>query len=195
MTAILRVFMLLGLFAGIGPAQASPEGARAFIKTLGDDTLQAMTQNDSREARVARLEQIFQKGLDLDAIGRLVLGRYWTQATPPQQQAFLDAFRRFVVQTYANLWAEQTVASYSITGVRDVGESAYLVQTMVERPNAPGWNFAWRVREENGSYKVVDVVVDGVSQLVTQRSDFTSVVQRQGLDQLIASLRQRTARG
>jgi phospholipid transport system substrate-binding protein len=84
------------------------------------------------------------------------------------------------------------VSGFNITNLRDLGEGDYLVQTAITRPSAPALNYEWRVRDSGNSTKIVDVIVEGVSLLVTHRSDFTSVASQNGIDGLIASLRDKS---
>jgi phospholipid transport system substrate-binding protein len=192
---LLAVTATLPLAAGIQrTAIASPDTARTFITQLGKETVDVLQSKDPA-ARATGMENVLRRGFDFQAIGRFVLGRYWTTATPPQREEFIAAFTDFVSKSYSRRLAEEAnVNGFNITNVRDLGEGDYLVQTAIMRPGAPPLNYEWRVRQGEGGVKIVDVVVEGVSLLVTQRSDFTSVAGRDGMDGLIRSLREKAAR-
>jgi phospholipid transport system substrate-binding protein len=189
MSRILAAILLVLTWSGAALADA--EGAKNFITKLGDKAVGALKSNASQAQKHDAIEEVFRQGLDIDTISRFVLGRHWQQATPQQREAYQEAFRETLVQRYTNIWAAQNVTGYTITGVRDVQDGDTIVQTEVDRGNQPKVNFGWRVRGKGNDYKVVDVIVDGVSMVVTQRSDFASVLQRQSLDQLIEQLKQR----
>jgi phospholipid transport system substrate-binding protein len=179
-----------------GPVAATPDAARGFITELGKETVAILQAQDPAPRKAARLEDVFRKGFDFPTIGRFVLGRHWNSASPQQREEFLKAFTDFVTKSYSRRLAEEaTISGFNITNLRDLGENDYLVQTVITRPNAPSLNYEWRVRQGETGVKIVDIVVEGVSLLVTQRSDYTSAVQQNGLDGLTRTLREKAARG
>ena len=102
-----------------------------------------------------------------------------------------QAFTRRNVKKIAD-WVAQ-IARERLDEIIDLGEGDFLVQTAITRPSGPALNYEWRVREGSNGIKIVDVIVEGVSLLVTQRSDFTSVAGQNGIDGLIATLRNKVA--
>ena len=185
----------IALLGGISsPAHASTESARAFITLLGKETVDALQGPDAAAQKAAKMEDILRRGFDFQTIGRFVLGRYWNTATPQQREEYLKVFADFVAKSYSRRLAEEaTITGFNINNVRDLGEGDTLVQTSITRPSGAPLNYEWRVRDRAGSPKIVDVIVEGVSLLVTQRSDFTSVAGQQGIDGLIANLRDKAA--
>lgn len=191
-----RRSVLLGaavLVAAIGPARAqgAADAARRFVNDLGREAVSILQASDAKTAKASRLEDLFRRGFDFEAIGRFVLGRYWTTATPAQRQAFLAAFTDFVTRSYAQRLSGETVTGFAIASIRDLGEGDFLVQTGITRPNSAQLNYEWRVRQGANGMKITDIIVEGVSLLVTQRADFTSVAQRDGIDGLTQTLRQK----
>lgn len=183
---------LLGGFSS--PAHASTESARAFITQLGKETVDTLQRPDTAAQKGAKMEDILRRGFDFETIGRFVLGRYWNTATPQQREQYLKVFADFVSKSYSRRLAEEaTITGFNITNVRDLGEGDTLVQTSITRPSGAPLNYEWRVRDRCGNAKIVDVIVEGVSLLVTQRSDFTSVAGQSGVDGLIANLRDKAA--
>jgi len=177
-------------------ARARPDAARAFITELGKETMAILQSQDPVSAKASRLEEVFRKGFDFATIGRFVLGRHWNTVSPQQREAFLKAFTNFVTKSYSRRLAEEaTIDGFNITNLRDLGENDYLVQTVITRPNAPSLNYEWRVRQGESGVKIVDIVVEGVSLLVTQRSDYTSAIQRNGIDGLTRTLQEKADRG
>jgi phospholipid transport system substrate-binding protein len=123
-----------------------------------------------------------------------VLGRYWNTASPQQREEYLKVFADFVAKSYSRRLAEEaSIDGFNITNLRDLGDGDAMVQTAITRPSGAPLNYEWRVRDANGTVKIVDVVVEGVSLIVTQRSDFTSVAGQNGIDGLITSLRNKAA--
>jgi phospholipid transport system substrate-binding protein len=175
-------------------ANASPDSARAFITQLGKETVDALQKSDSPAQKAAKMEDILRRGFDFQTIGRFVVGRYWNTASEQQRADYLKAFSDFVAKSYSRRLAEEaTINGFNITNLRDLGDGDALVQTAITRPGGAPLNYEWRVRDSGGTVKIVDVVVEGVSLLVTQRADFTSVASQSGMDGLIKSLREKAA--
>lgn len=183
----LAVALSLIALGTVRPSAA--EEPRAFIDELGREAVDILGGSIPAAERQAALEDLLRRAFDFDTISRLVLGRYWRQATPEQQEDYREVFATFVVQTYARSLADKRIDDFAITDVRTLSDRDTLVETVIEQPGEAPTRFAWRVRRNGDRLKLVDVVVDGVSMVISRRSEFTSVVQREGMDGLIRSLR------
>ncbi len=185
--------------AGGAVAPALPAAAAAdptaLIRELGNRALEVLGKNVGSTERAARFRQLFREDFDVPAIARFVLGRYWRVATEAEQQEFVRLFEGYIALAYANRLAEYSGETLKVVGSRPDGDAS-LVTSEIIRPNgAPPAKVDWRVTRADGAYKITDVVVEGVSMAVTQRSEFASVIQRNGgkVEGLLAMLRQKTA--
>lgn len=180
----------------VRPAAAQPAdpGASAFIQKLGDETVATFSNKSlSRDQAVQRFRTLLYQGFDVPYIGRWVLGRYWNSATPQQQAEYQKLFEQLIVKTYADRFVEYSGETFRIAGTKPAGESDALVTTQILRPSAPPVNVEWRVRQRDGTYKIIDVMVEGVSMGITQRQEFASVIAQNGgqIQGLIQALRQK----
>jgi phospholipid transport system substrate-binding protein len=170
-----------------GQAYAAVDDARNLVTRLGNEAVTVLQSQAPLADREKRLQALFRDGFDLDFIGRFVLGQYWNRATSVQRDEYRRVFRDFVTQTYARQLAGETVTRFAIVSANENSDHDVIVETLIERPKGPPLKYGWRVRDD----KVIDIFVEGVSLLVSKRDDFTSVAQREGIDGLIASLRQK----
>ncbi|MGQ9369832.1 MlaC/ttg2D family ABC transporter substrate-binding protein [Azospirillum sp. ST 5-10] len=197
-TASLALLAVSGWTMGPAVAQAADSAAADFIKKLGDEAINTFSRSDlSRQQALQSFTRLLHQGFDIPYIGRWVLGRYWNAATPDQQREYLRLFERLIVDTYANRFLEYSGETFTITGSRPEGNSDTMVETQIVRPSGPPVGVTWRVRKQaDGGHKIIDVVVEGVSMGVTQRSEFASVVQSSGgnVSGLIDALRNRVSR-
>ncbi|HEY0833789.1 MAG TPA: ABC transporter substrate-binding protein [Azospirillum sp.] len=174
----------------------SDKGAADFINTLGNEAINTFARKDlQRQQALTRFRDLLYQGFDVPYISRWVLGRFWNQASSQQQQEYERLFERLIVQTYANRFIEYSGETFRITGTRPEGETDAMVGTQIVRPSGPPINVDWRVRKKDGGYKIIDVVVEGVSMGVTQRQEFASVIQSNGgnIDGLLKALRERVS--
>ncbi|WP_029011160.1 MlaC/ttg2D family ABC transporter substrate-binding protein [Azospirillum halopraeferens] len=196
--ATAALLALSGWVAAPSFAQPADAGARDFIERLGNEAISTFARTDlSRQQALSSFTRLLHEGFDVPYIGRWVLGRHWNAATPQQQQEYLNLFERLIVDTYANRFLEYSGETFRIAGSRPEGERDTMVQTQIVRPAGPPVQVEWRVRQQApGTFKIIDVVVEGVSMGVTQRSEFASVVQsRGGITGLIDALRSRVSQG
>lgn len=168
-----------------------------FIDQLGRAAILHLTDKSiSSEERRKRFRDLMHKAFNVPGIGRFVLGRYWNQATEDERQEYMRLFEELVVRTYADRFSEYSGEKFTIGKVqRDAERQNYAtVFTTIYRPNGQMVRVDWRVRQEQDqSWRVVDMVVEGVSMSVTQRSEFASVIESKGgtVKGLIETLRQK----
>lgn len=130
----------------------------------------------------------------LPMIGRFVLGQAYRKLSPEEQAEYQQLFAEFVLKTYSYRLGGYKGESFNVVSTQVVGEQDVLVRTRIDRPQGAPVQCDWRVRVIDGRYKIVDVLVEGISMAVTQRSDFASVVQNNGTSGLLEALRARVAR-
>jgi phospholipid transport system substrate-binding protein len=174
-------------------AEPTAEAARALVETVGHDVLKTLRDADlSNQQKYEQLVDLLSGPIDLDLVGRLILGRYWRTATDDQRSQYLKLFRAFALHTLATRLDVYGGQDFEITGAKDVGERDALVSTRIVGHGQPV-KVDWRVRElDDHSLVAIDVIVEGVSLIVTQRSEFGAVIERQGMDGLLSELRRRT---
>jgi phospholipid transport system substrate-binding protein len=178
----------------LAAAPAGAQDAQAFVAQLGNQAIQVLGPSVSPAQRVARFRQLFRDDFDVPGLGQFVLGRYWRTATPEEQQEFLRLFQEYIVQAYAARLGEYGGEPFRVTGSRPSGDET-VVSSLIERANAGRVQVDWYLINRGGAPKITDVYVGGVSMKVTQRDEFSSVIQRNGgrVDALLAQLRQRLA--
>jgi phospholipid transport system substrate-binding protein len=191
---IVSSLLLLVILLTARPAAAAADPA-AMITDLGNQALEVLGKNVNPSDRVARFRQLFSQDFDVPEIARFVLGRYWHVATAPQQQEFLGLFTDYIAIAYSDRLAEYSGETLKVTGSRPDPDGSVVSSEIVRTNGAPPANVDWRLTREDGTYKISDVVVDGISMAVTQRSEFASVIQRNGgqVQGLIDALRQKMA--
>ncbi len=195
-----RRAVLAGLAVAIAapPLAAAPAAARdaiTFMNELWTRATEVLNDKVPQAQRQARFRELFQQDFDGPGIGRFVLGRYWRTATPEEQQEFLKLFQEYIVLVYATRLSGFGGETFKIRASRP-DEGSVVVSTDILGANATApLKVDWRLVPDGESYRITDVVVEGVSMLVTQRSEFASVIQRRGgqVRGLLTLMREKTA--
>lgn len=196
-TSLLAATALLTTTATLAPAfaaetaatapatvdQAFLDASKAYIQTLSVQAIDQLTDlTVAADVRESRFRAMLEQNFDVPNISRFVLGRYWRLATPAQQQEFQTLFREMVVQIYMNRLKDYRGQSLKVTSARlDANGHYALVESNVIDPasNNPV-NVEWRVIRTSSPQKIADVAVEGISMGLSQRSEFSSVIQRGG---------------
>ena len=192
---LLTVMPLLIASAWLTAASgAGAADADLFMSQLWGQTVEVLSNKVPRAERLARFRQLFQADFDGPGIARFVLGRYWRSASEQEQQEFLELFEDYVVFVYGTRLSNFSGETFKLRGSR-TDASGTIVSADIISPNGDApIKVDWRLITDHGSFKINDVIIEGISMLVTQRSEFASVIQRHGgqVGELLAMMRERT---
>jgi len=176
-------------------AIATPQGK--FIQDLGDKAISILADKKiTDEERNNQFRNMLRDTFDLQTIARFVIGRNWASATPEQQKEYMELFEALVVKTYSDRFALYTGEGFKVRSTVPEGDKDTVVNSDITHPDGSAPTVVtWRVRQKADKMGIIDVVVEGVSMSVTQRQEYSSVIQRNGGDigALIDLMRQRIA--
>jgi len=193
----LSLAFALALF--VVPAKAAaPSDAASFINDLINTALKTLDNKQlSADDRAKTFRELLDRDFDMPRISRFVLGPYWREASDQEKQQFQKLFEDYVVRSYSKSFSEYSGEQMKVTGSRPESETSTLVQSQVIRQNGPPAKVDWRVRKQDNDFKIIDVDVEGVSMVLTQREEFSSVIQRSGgtVAGLNKELQQKLAQG
>lgn len=158
-------------------------GAENFIDSMGKRATGFLgASNLSQTQKESEFRKLLKNSFDMATIGRFSLGRYWNTATEAQRKEYLKLFEDMVVEVYAHRFGEYNGQTLDVRSSRPEGKADTVVSSFIVDGKGSEFSVDWRVRYKDGKYKIVDVIIEGVSMSVTQRSDFSSVIQRGGGD-------------
>ncbi|MFN3826105.1 MAG: phospholipid-binding protein MlaC [Micavibrio sp.] len=158
-------------------------GAENFIDNMAKRALEFLGNSGmSQDQKTESFRRLLNDSFDLETIGRFVLGRYWKTSTEQQRKEYQALFRKMVVDVYAKRFGEYKGQKFETRGHKADNEKDTLVTSFIVPGDGPEVQVEWRVRYKNGRYQIVDVIVEGVSMSLTQRSEFATVIQRGGGD-------------
>lgn len=189
MLSMLIMVLMTSLTAA--PAFADKDRAEKFVETLAKDVLAMIGKEDlTKQEKQKRLVAIFEAHVDIDWIAKFVLGKFWREATDEQKAKYIASYHKFLLMNYTSNFENFADSRFEMVKSQEGNSSdEYIVSMLLKRKNQEDISVDYRLKEaKNGKYKVIDIVAEGVSLLTSQRSEFTSVVSRNGLDYLIEQL-------
>tara|TARA_B100000686_G_scaffold353376_1_gene458744 strand:+ start:1697 stop:2320 length:624 start_codon:yes stop_codon:yes gene_type:complete len=160
-----------------------------FVNSLIDKAIEILELPiENRAERQAGFRNLVQRDFDMPTIVRLVLGRHWRAATTGQKARFSTAFLTHLISVYSDGLGMYDGQILEIEKSAPLTERDTVVFTHISREGALPLRLDWRVRQTNEGLKVIDIATEGVSMVTTKRSEFTSLVAREGLEALISRL-------
>jgi len=178
-------------------AAAAIDAARAstFIQSTGNELVGAINSNAPVARRRESVAGILRRAVDIEGVGRFILGRFWRTATPAEQQEYTKLFEETLIHNLASRFGEYQGVKFTLGRSQANTEEDVMVSTSVERPNTAAFTLDWRVAEVGGGPRIIDMIAEGTSLRLTQRSEYASVIQRNGgqVSALLAAMRQQIA--
>ncbi|MCU0933281.1 MAG: ABC transporter substrate-binding protein [Thiobacillaceae bacterium] len=197
MNRAIRFFLATALALMTVATQAQALAPDALARNTTNDVLNILKQdkdlrNGNSRKILALVEQKILPNFDFRQMTQLAVGRNWSKASPEQQQQLVEEFKTLLVRTY----------SASLTSVLDYkieflplrmapGASEVTVNTVVSKSGAPPLPIDYRMEKQENSWKVFDVLVEGVSLVTVYRNSFNTEVRKGGIDGLVATLSRR----
>ena len=168
----------------------------SYVMEMTTEAINTLTDNStSQNEKESQFGKLFDKNFDVPSISRFVLGKYWKQASLDQKKKFIKAFRNYVVKTYSSRFNEYSGETLQLVDFENESNpKIFLVHTILERENAPVIKVDWRIGKKKDKFVILDIIIEGISLAITQRSEFVSVIdQNEGsIDQLILLLKEKT---
>jgi len=180
------VFGIGVLIQGAVAALDPQEPVRNFYGVLHSTMQQGRALGES--GRYAKLAPVVGRTFDIPYMTRLAIGPAWNGLNPAQQQQLIAAFEHYIGATYADRFDSYSGEQLQVTGQRPSGGD-FMVQTRIVKSNGETTRLDYLMRQDRGSWQISDVYLDGsISQLAVHRSEFHSILQREGIDGLVMAL-------
>ena len=189
---------LLVAFLALFPRIASTaETPRDVVRKMSDAVIAVLEEkNLSADAKREKIRGIVQGYIDFTTMSRLVLARNWSGLDDSQKAAFTEEFKQHLSVTYGRNVETYNNEKVQITGDRDEGRGDWTVQTKILRPQGGGDILVdYRLRQIDGDWKVIDLIIERVSLISSYRSQFQEVMANGGIDKLLQLLREKNAAG
>lgn len=186
----------LAILFMISPAAADEKEAEMFVRSLAEQALQVLRdEKKPLESREAQLRALLSAGFAMDTIGRYVVGVHWEKMSADQQNEYQTLFSDWTLRSYSSRLGGYKNQELEVINAVDSGKKDIFVRTRINQPSGgKPVECDWRIRKVDGQYKIVDIGVEGISMLLTQKREFESVLNRQGVNGLIEMLKMRNSK-
>lgn len=187
---MLRNFVILITLTGfifaiaMNPTVASTNNtASFFIEKLGNEGVTILHSTEpSTVERTERFRELFLHNFDIQAIGRFVLGRYWRSMSSVQKTEYKQLFEEYIITTYTALLDKYVEAGMKVKKESPAtNNNVVIVYSFIDiNSDTQLVPVLWKVQKKNGFFKILDVTIAGISLVIALRSEFTSIINKNG---------------
>jgi phospholipid transport system substrate-binding protein len=184
--SILVVFVMVPLHGWAAtPKETVEAGVNNLLKTLGDSAFKAKPEDERISIIGAEIEKVF----DFKELSRRTLGRDWKKMKPEQQKEFVQLFRELLQGVYADrllAYSDQKIIFGKETMLK---KGRAEVQSYLQTSDGKKIPLFYRLTDKSGSWKVYDVIIEGVSMVKNYRTQFRQILAKDSPDKLLQVLR------
>jgi phospholipid transport system substrate-binding protein len=186
---------LVALSSARVPGVEAANDPRQVVESLTDPVLDILADEKlSTDEKKQRIEDLVEEYVDFEILSRLVLARNWSKFSPEQQKEFMTEFKKHLSLTYGKNIENYRNERVEVIGDREEARGDHTVKTKVLRG---GEDFAvdYRLRERDGRWKIIDIIVENVSLVANYRAQFQGIVSDGGPEALLKALHEKNASG
>ncbi|TMI04971.1 MAG: ABC transporter substrate-binding protein [Betaproteobacteria bacterium] len=193
-------FLIAGLacLMALAPARAQQDlGPEELVRKVTQDVLDAIRSDrqlaaGDRQKALKLAEEKVLPHIDFEEAARLAVGRAWARAAPEQRKKLVEEFRRMLVRTYANAISAYEGQTMQVLPVRmKPGDTEVTVHNRYIRAGSKPLLVDYAMHKTAEGWKIYDITVEGVSLVLTYRSEFDAIVKQEGIDGLIRRLEEK----
>ena len=177
------------------PAAAADPAAQLIERTAGE-VIQIIKTTTPGAARQAAIQRVLQTSFDLPFMGQTALGASWNKADEQQRVRFLKAAESAEARAYSERFGQYGGQTVTLGKVSSRPNGVFIVDSRLNQSNGQPIKLEWEVRDAGRGLRITDVKVEGVSMVMTRRSDFNSYIKNNGgtVEPLIKELESRAGR-
>ena len=168
-----------------------------FTAHVTSQVMEIFRDQDKKEMQKrTELALLFQQSVDTDWIGKFVLGRFWKDSSPAQQEEYLKLYRNYVTNNYTSKFSNDDIAdikAINVTSVTPLPEGDFTAKTLIVQKGEEDVHVDYLLAENNGKCAVHDIKVEGVSLLTSQRSEFAALAGASGVQAVIDAMKKKLA--
>lgn len=187
-TQVTLVFVIIAQFS---IASASVEAAESFIRKISGKAFNILETETSDHAIIHRLEHLFENSVEISWIAKFILGRYYKTLDDSQIKIFQKTYKNYLLYKYTPKFKTVVGYDFEIVNTKPLGKGYYLINARVFDPEkANPILVEYRVKEfSSGRMFIRDISVEGVSLILTHRSDFTNFLHDNTFNDLLQKLK------
>ena len=189
------IVFIVCLFATTAACAQDETGATAKqVVEKFQAELIAVMKNGKQLGYAGRYEKLYEpisNSHDLTKIARIVVGKEWEKLSEDQQQKLTDIFIRLSVASYAHNFKDYSGESFVFDSEEETARGGVVIHSHLVIPDDKPVKFDYMLKEKGNSWRIINIIANGVSDLALKRSEYTTILQREGFDALISKINEK----
>ena len=190
--AVVFIFCLFGTANAFAQTESGATAKQVVEKFQAE--LIAVMKNGKQLGYKGRYDKLYEPVLnshDLTKIARIVVGKEWEKLSEAQQQNLADIFIRLSVASYAHNFKDYSGESFVFDSEEETARGGVVVHNTLTIPDDKPVKFDYMLKEKGNSWRIINIIANGVSDLALKRSEYTTILQREGFDALITKINEK----
>lgn len=192
------IFICCLLFVAVGAKAENKEGsagteARAVVEKFQAELIDVMKNGKKLgySGRYEKLKESVSNSHDLNKTARIVVGKEWEKLTSEQQDKLVDVFSRLSIASYAHNFKDYSGEKFVFESEEETTRGGVVVHSILEVPDDKPVKFDYMLKEKGNKWLIINIIANGVSDLALKRSEYTTILRREGFDSLIAKINEK----
>lgn len=176
-----------------GAEEASTAGAKQAVDRLNGALIEVMKNAKSLgyQGRYKKLEAVVKETHEFDAVAQIALGNHWKSLDEAQKQAFVQKLTDLSIATYAAQFNSYAGEEFKFDSEQSMKSNRVLLRYTLVAPEEKPVKFDYILNQSGGRWVIINIIVDGISDLALKKAQYTSVMDREGFDSLMNKLSQK----
>ncbi|MDX1950480.1 MAG: ABC transporter substrate-binding protein [Rickettsiales bacterium] len=155
-----------------------------YANKLGNKIIELVEAKISNEEKQKKLIELFRANADTTYMANFAIGKFNRLLTKEQKTRYQNLYSDYVVYTYIPRFREYEGERQNVLTALDLGQGEFLIKTTITSVKAKNGKVSvdYKVKRAGNSFKVFDVIGEGVSLITTHRADFTAPISQKGVD-------------
>ena len=190
---IVLFFLIVGWSASGFALETSKSGASQLVEKFEQELIDVMKNGKKLgfQGRYDKLKDAVSNSHDLPKIARIVVGKEWEKLNETQQKQLVDVFSQLSIASYAHNFKEFSGESFTFDNEEQTTRGGVVVHSHLNIPDEKAVKFDYMLKENDNNWRIINIIADGVSDLALKRSEYTTILQREGFDALIAKINEK----
>ena len=173
----IKIFSVITFFIIINNVLASSFSAeKDFVSNFADSAINILSDNEILEGeKHSKFTNLVMSAIDLNLISKFVLSKTWKNATDDQKERYIQAFKDYFINSYANKLDQYSGEQVEVVDAEEAGKYV-IVNSFIYREGTDTLkiNLKWRLLNRDGEIKIIDLNIEGISLIIAQREEFQS---------------------
>ena len=173
----IKIFSVITFFIIINNVFASSFSAeKDFVSNFADSAINILSDNEILEGeKNSKFTDLVMSAIDLNLISKFVLSKTWKNATDDQKERYIQAFKDYFINSYANKLDQYSGEQVQVVDAEEAGKYV-IVNSFIYREGTDTLkiNLKWRLLNRDNEIKIIDLNIEGISLIIAQREEFQS---------------------